>query len=214
MRASSNGRIRPISRLKAVAILSFCSLLLPASRAQPSYCAYDVRVNDSKGAALSGIPVYLSREQMTIADTTTDSAGIARLCDATIKPIDIVIGKDICQSVIIRNVKPAWPDVKHIFVVYQEIGCSHFVFDDYCQILIRVKGTNGVAIEGATFDVVQPKAARPGPSDSLGRLYRRIKIGETLVGSVSQRGYHKEPVRVACSPRGDPALERTLILRR
>ena len=112
-----------------LALTGFVGLFIPFAKCQDSYCAFEVRVTRPSRAPVVNVPVYLVRDRATIADTTTDVNGLAKLCDAPLKPVDIAVGFDVCGSVVVRDIEATWPAMRQIFVTYMETPCNHFVFD-------------------------------------------------------------------------------------
>lgn len=73
----------------------------------------------------------------TIFETSTDAGGVARICDAPLEPIDLVVGKDICGSVMVRLLRYQWPDTEQVLVTFAEKPCDHFGLAAERQVLFR-----------------------------------------------------------------------------
>ena len=211
--SSESGPILESSSLKLLALagLSVFYLSRPVS-AQQGYCAFEVRVTSPGGSPIKGVAVSLSQNRSQLANFDTDADGVARICDAPLKSVDIAIGKDICQSVHVLNAKATFPLVKQIFVIYQEVACNHFIFLDRCQALLRIQSRDGRPISGAQFESERSGAASLGISDKFGRLYGQVKLGEALIGIVRKAGYRPEKVLEKCTTQGESDLERRVTL--
>jgi hypothetical protein len=95
--------------------------------ARDSYCAFEVTVRTPSGDPISKIPVALIQARATtFSETATDASGIARLCDAPLEYMDIIVGRDICGSVMVRHLAPTWPDMRPVYVTYVDAPCDHF----------------------------------------------------------------------------------------
>jgi len=195
-----------------IGILTICALA--ASAAEPTYCAYEVKVSGASGAPLAKIPVGMVQRESQIASAWTDTQGMARLCDAPLHPVDIVIGMSRCGLVVVRNVKPAWPKTRQVFAIYVETPCNEFVFADHCQILLRVQDEDGQPVAGARFDGIPADKPNSHVSDTFGRIFRTVKRGERLNGQIIRDGWEPTLVSEACLPLGDQDLERKVIMRK
>lgn len=192
-----------IAITRVLTLTAFLALLLtPAKVTRPS------------GTPIAKVPVYLIRNQRTtLSGTTTDANGIARICDAPLKAVDIGVGFDVCGSVLVRNVKATWPEVRQVFVTYVETPCDHFLFGDRCQVLLRVQDEAGRPVVGARFDGRPSAVSGSEVSDEFGRVFRSIKRGEKVEGLVIKEG--RAPARISepCLLRGEHDLELKVFLR-
>jgi hypothetical protein len=160
-------------------------LFVVPARAEVTYCAFEVKVTPPSGSPVSAVPVHLIRQQRTtISDTISDANGVARICDAPLEPVDIGVGFDVCGSVLVRAVKPTWPAIRKIFVTYAQTPCDRFVFEDRCQVWLRIQDEEGRLVVGARFEGKPSSAPGSDVSDHFGRLFRSIKTGEALDGVV------------------------------
>jgi len=177
------------------------------------YCAFEVRVANQSGTPARKVPVYLIKNQhITISSTTTDGSGLAKLCDSPLTAVDIGVGVDVCGSVLIRDLRATWPETQRVFVTYAETHCNHFVFDDQCQILLRIQDEDGKAIPEARLTGHHSPGGGADVSDSLGRLYRLAKTGENVKGVISKEGRESVSISEKCTIRGEPVIERTIVL--
>src|SRR5579884_2764009 len=100
---------------------------LPGRSQEKPYCAFEVSLRSPSGDRLSNMPVALVDKNMrTLFATSTDLRGIARICDSPFDTVNIVVGVDICGSVLVRNLRPVWPDTNVVFVTYEDKPCDHF----------------------------------------------------------------------------------------
>jgi hypothetical protein len=177
--------------------------------AESTYCAFEVRVSKPSGVPFAKVPVGLVQRGTQFATVFTDAKGLARICDAPLHAIDIVVGGDLCGLVLVKNVKPTWPTTRQVFVTYVEEGCPHFTFPDHCQALLQIEDEKGKSLAGARFE---GRPAVPGVSDVFGRFFRTLKRGEKLEGTVTKEGY--EPARVSeqCLPEGEDTVEAKVVL--
>ncbi len=156
-----------------------------------AYCAFEVKVTTAAGTPRPNVPVFLIREhKTTFSDATTDESGLARLCDAPLEAVDVVVGFDVCGLVTVRNLHSLWPDTKRINVIFEEHPCEHFALAEYCQVLLRVQDTEGRAVAGVRFSGdLDNKGSGSDVSDNLGRIFRLVKRHGKLEGVVkAERG--------------------------
>ena len=109
--------------------------------------------------------------------------------------------------------RPIWPATRDIFVTYDEPHCHEFALADHCQILLRVRDENGKPVTGARLE---EHLARSGPdaSDDFGRLFRSLKKGERIQGTLVKQGWEPALVSEICGPNGDEEVEKTIVLRK
>lgn len=178
-------------RAAVLLLTGFIFACLAIIAAEPTYCAFEVKVTTKSGVPRSDVPVILVRgHTSTVLETHTDMNGLARLCDAPLEALDIAVGSDVCGLVTVRNLHSLWPDTKRIFVTFDEHPCNHFVPAEYCQVLLRVQDDEGPPLAGVRFNA-SPSERSSGSdvSDELGRIFRLVKRDETLKGVITgQRG--------------------------
>jgi hypothetical protein len=160
------------------------------------------------------VPVALIEKGQQRPETRTDGRGIARLCEAPLRPVDIAVGVDLCGSVLLRHVQPNWPEVRRVFVIYQGEPCERFAFADRCLTLLRVTTENGSPVPGARLE--GGGTVLPGSmlTDAFGRLFVQLKRGESLLGMIVKEG--RQPVRISerCASLGEDYIEDTVVLPR
>jgi hypothetical protein len=172
-------------------------LAISVRTAAAEYCAFEVKVTTSSGTPRPKVPVLLVREHNTLYETVSDASGLARLCDAPLEAIDIVVGFDVCGLITVGNLHSMWPETKRIFVTFEENPCNHFVFAEYCQVLLRVQDDHGRPVAGARFNGKSfRKKSGSDVSDPLGRLFNLVKRGDKLEGIVSGEGGTRASISV------------------
>src|SRR5258708_27031060 len=78
----------------------------PIGVASPVYCAYEVKVSTPLGRPISNLPVaMMTRSKELFFETRTDETGVARICDAPLEFIDLIVGMDICGAVHVNRLK-------------------------------------------------------------------------------------------------------------
>jgi hypothetical protein len=196
-------------------IAGFLALLIIPAAGQTSYCAFEVRVTGPAGAPVANVPVYLIRNQRTtLSDTITNAKGVARICDSPLGAVDIAVGFDVCGSVLVKDIKATWPTTRPVLVTYVETSCDHFVFGDYCQILLRIHDEDGQPVAAARFQGRSSSVSGSDVSDNFGRIFRSIKTGEKLEGVITKDG--RDPARISeqCLPHGERDMELKIMLRK
>src|SRR5260370_10638082 len=120
-------------------LTGFSVLLIALAPAQDTYCAFEVTVRTQSGTPMSEVPVALIRgHKTTFYETTTDANGVARLCDAPLENVDIIVGFDMCKSVMVRFLMPTWPDTQRISVTYVKTFCGFASFKPNCVVSFRI----------------------------------------------------------------------------
>lgn len=176
------------------------TLFSPLGVAQATYCAFEVRVSTPSGIPVPDVPVALIRERKTtFSQTKTNANGVARLCDAPLENVDIFVGFDMCNSVLVGYLMPRWPDTQHVFVTYVKTFCGFVSSNPDCQILLRIQDEAGRALAGARFDGKDSASSGFDVSDVFGRLFRSLKTGEKLVGIVTKAGSAPARISVQCT---------------
>jgi len=174
-----------------------CLSSLPAV-GESNYCAFQIRVSSPAGNPLAEIPVVLGKQnKTTYSETATDSVGIARICDAPMEPVDLVVGLDLCGSVVVRSVKARWPKTQEVFVTYVKTYCDHMAVSQSSQVLLRVQDEMGLPVVGARFEGVLAGDSGSAMSDSLGRIFRVVKRNQRLEGRVTKAGRSSGPISLS-----------------
>jgi hypothetical protein len=139
-----------VTAIRLMGLLLAC--VLSGAASESTYCAFEVKVNAPTGLPLAKIPVGLAKAGTQFSTAFTDTSGTARICDAPLSAVDIVVGGDVCGLVLVKKVRPTWPTTRQVFVTYTEEDCPHFIFADHCQALLRAEDERGRPLAGARFD--------------------------------------------------------------
>lgn len=178
-------------------VITICILSVPYARAQEPYCAFEVHVATPAGKPVPGVPVAMLRaDKTTYSNTASGLDGVARICDAPLQTVNFVVGFDICGSVMVRNLRPAWPETQQVIVTYASAPCPHMTFCNECQVLLRIRDENGNPVAGARFQGTPSGLRGSAVSDEFGRLFRVVRRGETLKGIVAKQGKASAQVSV------------------
>lgn len=167
--------------------------------APPPYCAYEVVVRDPVGQAVVNVPVGLVVDGTQRETVSTDSDGKARLCDAPLRRVDIGVGNSRCGAVLIKNLRPPWPDTLTVPVTYQRMSCEGFLGPDSCTVLLRVLDQAGQPIEGVGF-YDRATGRNVQESDRFGRLFWVVPPGKVVSGAVKKEGYVPAQFAQPCVP--------------
>ncbi|QOY90023.1 hypothetical protein [Paludibaculum fermentans] len=173
-----------------------------------SFCAFEVTVRSSLHRPMAGVGVgFIGEHRTTLYESISDKYGVVRFCDGPLMPIDIVVGNDICGSVLLRNIKARWPNSARMSVVYDDRACDHLALSADIVALLRVQDEEGRPISGAQF---ADAAKRPGTSvsDEYGRVFRVCRRGELLQGTIQKRGWLAAKISHVC---GDDVEIRTVL---
>jgi hypothetical protein len=186
--------------------------------AEPSYCAYRVKVSDPQGAPVARVATVMVGVGGSVAEKLTDKNGAAEFCDAPLRPVDISVGFAGCGLVINKEVKPLWLRTRELFVTYDQRYCEEFgPFPGDCHIVFRVQDGMGRPVAGAIFEDRTPTDGKKGAvssSDSFGRLFAAPKDGGGVAGMIVKDGYAAAAVSQSCSIRApDADREVTVVLR-
>ncbi len=197
--------------MRLTGLLWLCAAVAPGA---PSYCAFEVRVSKPDGAPFAKVEVAIVSRGVQIVTAETDANGLARLCDAPFHNVSIVVGFDICGSVLVRDVKATWPETRQVFVTYVKDICDHFIFADRCTALVRVQDAMGQPLAGARFEGRPAQAPGSALSDDFGRLFFTLKRGESLKGTVTKDGHEPARVSAQCNQTGAAEVEVRVALRK
>lgn len=176
-------------------VVGFSALGLAAEEAP--YCAFEVKVRKPSGEPYPKVTVVLVRNRATtFSETLTDAAGVAKLCDAPLEFMDIVVGFDICGSVMVRHLAPTWPETRHVYVTFVDAPCDHFVVRRECRVLLRVEDGKGRRLAGVRFEGKPSLGSAPHVTDTFGRLFFPLMKRESVKGVLVKQGYESAPVSV------------------
>jgi hypothetical protein len=199
----SHAAAAPLVGVGAAALLFLYATPCAAAEA---YCAFRVRVAAPSGALESGLPVAMVRDnRTTLFEAATDSNGVARFCDAPVGAVDIVVGVDLCGSVVVRQVKAEWPSTREIFVTYAKTFCDHLGVAGDCHVLARIEDESGHPLAGARME---PRGTPPNAtsrvSDQFGRLFLSVKRGERVEGLIVKDGFEPTDFSRLCRDNIEP----------
>lgn len=162
-----------------------------------AYCALKVEVKSPSGDHVARVPIEVLREhRISIAEAASDANGHAEICDLPLGFVDVVVGQDICGSVMVRSIKPLWPQTVELVVTYADLGCNHVAPSPRALVLFRVKDTDGKFVEGASFTDASQLNQGTTSSDVSGRIFRSVQRGQVLEGTISMNGYLRQAVRL------------------
>ena len=198
--------MRPILVLGSFAVLASMASGAP-------YCAYEVKVKKPSGRPFANTPVGVVDQGVQISTAVTDATGVARLCDAPMHRVDIVVGAIGAGLILVKGVKPTWPELRRIVVIRDDRHWDEFTFPDECQVLLRVEDKSGAPIAGAQLDDQSWSGRAPNvASDSFGRLFRKLKSGEALDGLIRSQGRIPGHVSAKCIPGSEGEVELKVVL--
>ncbi len=180
-------------------LAAFSVLFVSFAVAQDTYCAFEVTVRSPSGTPMSEVPVALIQgHKTTFYETTTDANGVARLCDSPLENVDIIVGFDMCKSVMVRFMMPTWPDTQRISVTYVKTFCGFASFKPDCVVTLRIQDDAGHPVIGARFNWKSTASSGSTVSDSFGRLFRSLKRREILKGVVIKDAFEPAPISIKC----------------
>jgi hypothetical protein len=196
-------------------IVGFGLCFATAAKGADQYCAFAVKVSNALGKPLAGISVaMIQREGKEVGhEVLTDVAGRARLCDAPMESVDIIVGVDICGAVAIKQVTPSWPVTKQLYFTYEAQGCNHFGDIPSCTILLRVLDEVGRPVPDAVW-TADGISGRSTSSDRFGRIFQSMDVGRILMGVVTKRGIAPVNVSVPCAADGERLIEKKISIPR
>ena len=194
---------------KIVLLSATLSAVLSALAAQAvpteppgSYCAFEITVRSPDGSPVGLVPVFAAQRGSQFARTSTDAAGIARICDVPGEQIDIEVGPPRhCGTVHVRDLIPDWLETFHVLVTYRTCGRPEFIPPTGCLITLRVKDSQSRPVLGAVLDApsASPSVFRQTQvSDEYGRIFRYVKEGETVDARLTKEGYVPVDFTYAC----------------
>ena len=202
------------STRRAPTVIMMILLCCSPSIARASYCAYEVTVSKPDGAPAANVPVAIVREGRQLRETRTDGRGVARLCDAPLTSVDVVVGVDLCGSVLVRQILPMWPDMRRVFVTYERETCREGQFSDHCLALVRVTAEDGSPVSGALLGSDGAGASASVQTDAFGRLFIRVGRGETFTGNITKEGRKATRISERCARFGEDLIEDVVIMQK
>lgn len=197
MTTVSSSRIGCYVSVSALFLAGFSMGVLAAPK-DGEYCAFVVAVRAPAGKPVPNVGVVMVRtDRTTYAEAITDGHGIARMCNAPMSPVTVVVGNDICGSVAIRNLPPSWPNTTRLFVTYVESPCDHLAVSARCRVLFRVVDDEGRPIAGAIFRGQNGERSEGDMSDVFGRIFKSVSRGASVSGIVN-KGEMREAISRIC----------------
>jgi hypothetical protein len=180
-------------------MIGFSELFVPLCGQATAYCAFEVNVRAPDGRPIAKLPVALIRnDKTTFSESTTDAKGVARICDAPLEYVDILVGSDICGSVMVRHLPPNWPESRRVYITYADTPCNHFIVPPTCRVVLRIQDESGRAIVGARLDAKRSSTPISAASDVFGRLFSSVRRGDVLEGVVVKGDLHSAPISQNC----------------
>lgn len=175
------------------------------------FCAFEVKVTTPLGVPVGNLPVVLvAGRKEVVAETVTDGKGMARICDAPLAFVDVIVGRDVCGAVRVDRLKFEWPETQRVFVTFVGRPCDHFGVSPERHVLLRVQDEQGRPVAGAQLELKRQTGRGSVTSDAFGRIFRVHRTGESIVGVVSKDKIYSGEVSVTT---GDD-VERTVVLKK
>lgn len=178
------------------------------------YCAFEVTIRTSRGEPVRYARVILFDDTgAAYASSVVNEEGIARICDAPPGLVRLSVGGTLCGTASVGQIKRYWMQTRKVVITFDNCSGEELVPRTGCMLTIRVKGNNGVILEGAKF--LENKKYVEGAGQTLvgdrwGRIFQSLKFGELLAGSIQKEGYLAKEIAVACTR--EPPLDRDIIV--
>jgi hypothetical protein len=203
-------------------ILTWAFALIGVAGAQPAerasdYCAFEIHVRSSSGAAVSGRMVNAVDERGMTRGALTDAAGLAKICDTPAGLIDITVGEQRCGAVTIRHLRPNWLQPRRVVVIYDDCSGDDHVPPAGCYFTIRVRDEQDRPIGGVAFDIpagLRQVGQQTSVSDQYGRVFRFVPFRADLVGRFRKPGYVLQEITDPCIPGSPSRRERVITMKR
>ena len=180
------------------------------------YCAFEVVVTTPRGLPVIGAPVAEDYQGRPFATAMTDKSGVARLCDAPADSVDIVVGGKRCGATRVSYLSPYWMRTRRVSVTYENCSGEEWMLPGGCRLTIRLRDERTSApLPGARFRGGDSRAAsefETYESDTFGRVFRFIRYGTTLSGTLDKDGYAQGEVSEPCTRGENPYLEKIIAL--
>ena len=206
----------PMTRL----LVLFCWLMISLRLdAAAEFCSLRVSVRATANELPISTPIAVVDPAGRTIATMDSVSGEARFCDLPFGEYSIIVGdNERCGQTVIRGVRIGFGDERVLKAMAN--GCPHPWFPGIvqrngrwypttCGILIRVRGSDGMALPGAEIDLSGGKLL----SDSFGRIRIHMKANEELVLSLTRPRYVTETVPLTCG-RTYSESEKTIIMHR
>ncbi|MGJ5814376.1 hypothetical protein [Paludibaculum fermentans] len=175
------------------------------AQASDSYCAFEVVVRSPAGSLLEEQGVEgVDEDGSVFGVALTDKRGVARLCDAPARLIQIRVGGNRCSAVTVRYLKRYWLRTRQVFVTYENCAGEEWAIPFSCRLTIRVRdeSASGNAVEGVHLHGLNVSTAAPEPkeSDRFGRIFQSVKFGAKSSGWLEKDGYFPLAIAEGCGP--------------
>lgn len=189
-----------------------------SAQSQPGYCAFSVTVKSPEGHPVAGARVEGLREDGEVFGSgVTDEIGVGRICDAPAGLVDLRVGGQLCGAVTIGHLRPYWMETRHVYITYANCSGEEWAPPGGCQLVLRIVDGDNSPIGGVLF--AEPGARQGGialsaASDAFGRLFRFIRYGETVTGSLIKSGYAPLDLSEGCKSGSGFARQRVVTLQK
>lgn len=214
MISASNNLLCRAPRCSGKWVVTMILALVASQCVAAEYCAFEVKVITSNGLARPHADVALLEDgpvgsgKTILSTSQTDAGGVARICDAPLRPTSILAGYEgVCGTVIVRNVYPDWPNSIRITIMMTDLPCPGFNPKPSCTLLVRVVDRQRRPVAGAFLAAASIQSTVPTKSDSLGRVYRKLNRNERFEGMVTKDGQRSMPIVASCGDDTEVTVE-------
>lgn len=184
-----------------------------------NWCMFEITVRSSSDERLADIPVGLyAKDGHSLAETKSDSNGVARFCDAPWSAlVEVRVGPlttPACGAVRVGYIYPLWKRTRKVAVVYEKCHLPELYFARGCQILFRIRDSNGKPLSEATVNAIETNPAVTGISDERGRVAIELNRGQTYFLEVQRTGFRRTTEKIYCGFGPNVEREEILTIRR
>jgi hypothetical protein len=129
--------------VQAATLLAILGLNAAAALGAEQWCMFEITVRTTGGAIAPGVPVvaFLS-DGSVLAETISDSTGVARVCDAPWPSLIQVsvgpLGERACGQVRVRHLYPLWKTTRAVHVIYDACFLPEFYRPNRCNYVLRL----------------------------------------------------------------------------
>jgi hypothetical protein len=161
-------------------------------------CSLIVKVINPGGQQIDSQIVV--REKDGQRHTAENQIGGARFCNLGLMPVDIEIGDEACNQVIIRNAHLAWSTSTIVTAIYDIEPCLRDLpRGNACEILFRVFGPDGITpVASVTIEALAPFRKQLS-ADEHGRALVSTRFGSNLIVTMRAPGFAASNVEVRCT---------------
>jgi hypothetical protein len=190
-----------LHRLGVFLAFVFYLLSSPFPLAAKGYCSLTISVLNPKGQRIE-VPIEVREKKgRTVSKQQLPATGEVQFCDLGILPVDVIVGIEGCNQVLIRDVPLDWEEPYRLKVMYDSEPClrdSPHPPKPYCKVLLRVADADGRWITKANIKFDQP-GRKELITDSAGRAFGLLIVNDTLSGAVSAPGYGVTKFSIRCA---------------